>query len=317
MRAPSRSRTSRPTSVPPGTTRSPGDGPARRRIAALSRRGDRSRLDGDYEEAYALFRRALAIAETAPEPRLLAAALNNLGTMCKYTGRFDEGAGVYRRAIRIADDPALEATLLHNLGGLEHARGDYARAERFARCGAELRASERGPDHPEVAADRVALGAILDGLGRHHDSIPMYEHALGVFERAYGSNHPEVGATLHNLAGALAMIGRWQDAERAARRALAIKRRALGSRHPEVASCLHNLAVMMGRRGDLTRAAKLGRRALAILERVWPAGDPRLEVVRDALSSFEPLSSSARSAARPRAGRSRPRARGTSRPPRT
>src|SRR5438093_125331 len=68
-----------------------------------------------------------------------------------------------------ADDVAL-ASVYHNLGGLEHARGNYEAAEPLARRSVELRELALGAKHPDVAADRAALAAIVDALGRDEEA---------------------------------------------------------------------------------------------------------------------------------------------------
>src|SRR5436309_1759962 len=83
-------------------------------------------------------------------------------------GRIDEAESVYQRARAIllaarGEESPEVATLYHNLGGLEHARGRYSRGEPFARHGLEIRERVLGPGHPNVAADAAALAAILDG----------------------------------------------------------------------------------------------------------------------------------------------------------
>lgn len=94
--------------------------------------GTRLRLQGQFVRAEPLLREALATAEQAPssEGGALVEALNALG-LCKYLGRYDEARGHYERALALlepagAGDPDDIATLYHNLGGVEHARGHYA-----------------------------------------------------------------------------------------------------------------------------------------------------------------------------------------------
>src|SRR5262249_25309978 len=84
----------------------------------------------------------------------------------KTQGGFRGAARLYRRALVITESqlgpqhPEM-ATLYHNLGGLEHARGRFARGEPFARRSVAIREKALGADHPDVAADVAALAAIL------------------------------------------------------------------------------------------------------------------------------------------------------------
>src|SRR5262249_43743627 len=70
--------------------------------------------------------------------------LNARAVLFKYQGRFSEAARLYRRALNLLtaahgrDHPDL-ATIYHNLGGLEHARGRHAKGEPFARKAVALR----------------------------------------------------------------------------------------------------------------------------------------------------------------------------------
>src|SRR5437899_2606067 len=78
------------------------------------------------------------------------------------------------------------ATLYHNLGGLEHARGHFAGGEPWARQSVAIREQALGPDHPEVAADVAALAALLDGQGKWDEAEALYRRALAIFERVHG-----------------------------------------------------------------------------------------------------------------------------------
>src|SRR5947208_50712 len=92
--------------------------------------------------------------------------------LCKYDGSFDEGEAAYRRALAILDrvlgpESLDSAAILHNLGGLAHARGDYAAGEAPARRAYEMWQAAAGPDHPRVAAEAAALAGAL--VGGHAD----------------------------------------------------------------------------------------------------------------------------------------------------
>jgi hypothetical protein len=99
------------------------------------------------------------------------ALLNERGVVCKAIGRHNEARACYDRALVLlasagVPEDARVATLLHNVGGIEHARGRHADGEPFARRAVALRARLLGPEHVAVAADAVAHAALLEGLGR-------------------------------------------------------------------------------------------------------------------------------------------------------
>lgn len=124
-------------------------------------------------------------------------SLNGLGMVAKYTGQWGAGRRHYSHALvllgggRPASGP-LAATVLHNLAGLEHAAGRYARAEALARRGIAVRKkAERGPTVP-LATDLAALAAILHSRGALEEAAPLYRRAIGILERRLGRRHPEV-----------------------------------------------------------------------------------------------------------------------------
>ncbi len=162
---------------------------------------------GDYLTSVDYWRHATALARASRSftPCDLAAFLNSLGMACKFSGKYEEGEAAYHEALALLE-PILDrghlwfATLYHNLGGLEHARGRCAAGEVWARKGLAIRKQALGPDHVEVAVDLAALAALLDGQGKFEESEPLHTRTLAIFERELGPEHLEIGMTLANLA---------------------------------------------------------------------------------------------------------------------
>jgi tetratricopeptide (TPR) repeat protein len=149
---------------------------------------------------------------------LIVQAANGLAVLYKYTARFDEAEALYRRALDIVDARRAPrhvdaATLWHNLAGLDHSRGRHARAEPAARRAVEIRTRALGAVHPDVAADAAALGAILDALGRVDEAEELIRSALETFTTLLGPCHYEVAINTNNLAALQYRRGRIDDAE--------------------------------------------------------------------------------------------------------
>jgi tetratricopeptide (TPR) repeat protein len=249
--------------------------------------GQQLRVQGRFAQAESPLRAALAAAEQgpSPEPGALVEALSALGLLCKDLGRYDEARGHYERALALLEGAGAAdrddiATLYHNLGGIEHAGGDYAAGEAFARRGLAIRTSLDTGDPFLIAADKVALAAILDGLTQYPEAERLYVEAVAVFERAPGEHDGELGVALNDLGAQYARRGRLEQAEALLTRAVDLKRRVLGPRHPDTAVTLNNLAITCKRAGALSRAATLAAEALVILEETLPADHPRLAVCR-------------------------------------
>lgn len=248
------------------------------------------RLLGQYEQAEPLLRCALAFAETrfGHDSLQTAGALNDLGMWGKFTARFEEAAAWYGRALAILaqhgeSDGLTAASLYHNLGGLEHARGCCAAGEPYARQGVTLRERLLPPDHPDIAADLVALAALLDGQAKFAESVPLYLRALAIFRHTYGDEHYEIAATLHNLAAVYQAQQRDADAEALYRQALALKRQLFPVDNADIALTLSNLGVLYQSQGRDAEANALLHQALAIVATTLPAEHPQVRACREAL----------------------------------
>jgi len=257
---------------------------AQERLAGLER------LAGDFAAAAARLRavadRASAALGEASLP--VVSAANALGVVYKYASDLDAAEVAYRRAVAAArgladPDPLVEAGLLHNLGGLAHARGDAAGGIPLAERGAALRAEALGPDHPDVARDLNALGALYHLAGRLGDAARAYRRALAVFEDRYGPGHFEVAMTCANLAVLHGDQEDFAQAEALHRRSLRIFVATLGPQDAEVGLTLLNLATAVAGQGRKAEAATLATRAAAILAARLPPGHPHLLAAAGAL----------------------------------
>ena len=255
-------------------------------ISAELVRGGVVRASGRLDEAEAQCRRALARAEAAfPDgDHLVAEALNALGMIHKFQGRHAEAEPLYRRALAFATaagDQEAQATLLHNLGGLCHARGDFASGEALARQAVALREALLGPAHPAVAADREAWGALLEGLGRHAEAESAYRSSLATFETHQGPDSLEAASSLASLGSVQHAQGRLDEALTSYRRALGIRQARLPPQHFDLALTMNNLAMLLDDRGAHEEAHQLLERALAIFTIALGPAHPHTRAVAE------------------------------------
>jgi tetratricopeptide (TPR) repeat protein len=262
---------------------------AQERLAGLER------LTGDFGAAAARLEVVLDRASAGfgvASPAVVSAA-NALGVVHKHAGDFDAAEAAYRRAMTAADgqaapDPLTTAGLLHNLGGLAHARGDHVTGIPLAERGAAMRAGALGTGHPDVARDWNALGALYHLAGRYPDAERVYGQALAVFEDRYGPDHFEVAMTCANLAVLAGDQGDHACAESLGRRSLRILEAVLGPDDAEVGLTLLNLSAAVAAQGGGTEAAELTARAAAILTARLPADHPHVLIAGQALERLAP-----------------------------
>jgi tetratricopeptide (TPR) repeat protein len=141
-----------------------------------------------------------------------------------------------------------------------------------------------------MAADMIALGAILDGLARFDEAERLYLEAIAILERPRGDDDGdddgEMAAALNNLGAQYACRERHEEAVAFLERALTLKRRLLGATHPDVAVTMHNLAVTVKRRGDAVRATQLLAEAEALFVATLGATHPRTVRCREQVARW-------------------------------
>jgi tetratricopeptide (TPR) repeat protein len=225
------------------------------------------------------------------DPRLIV-FLNDLGVACKFAGHFEEADAAYERALVIADSaPAAygdaRATLLHNLGGLEHARGCPQIGEGHARRGLALRKAHAAVDAASVAADLSALASLVDAQHRHDEASALYREALHIWSTHSAVSQSDVAVALANLAAVEHRRGRSADAEATYRLALDLREQAIGRRHPDLAPTLNNLGLLLKETGRPSEAAALYRRALAVSARPLGFAHPTVLACRANLDELD------------------------------
>jgi tetratricopeptide (TPR) repeat protein len=260
---------------------------ARIRLRSLERSATAARALGHFGDAERDLRDALQVADTMFGRTSFewAQIANSLGMVYKYSGRWDEAGQLYAEVLRTVSATDGEsadalASVYHNIGGLLHARGDYAGAEPPARKAWRLSRETRGSDDIQTMVHAVAYAAVLDGLDRWDESIPIYRQALTIFERLYGPDHPEVGATLHNLGAVLAATGSHDEAEDCYRRALTVAERTIGTDAPATALTRQNLGQLLCTVGRREEGLLLLESAIRAFEVCLPASHPYIAAAR-------------------------------------
>jgi tetratricopeptide (TPR) repeat protein len=245
----------------------------RQRAAELANLARRHSGKGDYGAAESSLRQALQLLRNDPTNPECLALWNELGMVLKYSGKYDQAERCYRVALRHsykrfrgAEQQFFRANLYHNLGGLEHSRARFTRAENYARKGLELRLKCCASDTLAVAQDRAALGAILHGRSKYADCERNSMQALGIYRHQYGASHPQIAVVLNNLAALCHATGRPRRAESYYRAALKMKRRWLGRSHPDLAVTMNNLALLFQSQGRKRAAQCWMEKALRIVE---------------------------------------------------
>jgi tetratricopeptide (TPR) repeat protein len=257
-----------------------GDTAAAIREATLTQLGELHRLKGDYAlaEQYLIEALSLAGAASGHDSDQATMAKNNLAMFYKYSGRFREARTLYDQSLmavkhRFGPRSLQASVILHNIGGVLHAQGDYAAAESPSRQAWEISSDCLGEDDEHTLLDAAAHAAVLDGMGRYAQSEPIYRQVHAAMLAKHGSMHVEVAAVEHNLAATLHELGEIQEAEMLYRSAMRIRRQLLDG-SPDLALTMNNLGRLLRLSGRTEEARNLARRAAQILAACLPTDHP-------------------------------------------
>jgi serine/threonine-protein kinase len=225
---------------------------------------------GKYDQARALFERALSLQEKTRSNSLdVASTLNNLGLVHYKQGKYERAASYHRRVLaireaRLGRDHPMVASALNNLGITTERQGKYEEARAYFRRALTIKEATLGAEHPTLAGTLNNLGNTYMQTGDTETAIGILRRALSLKEKGYGKDHPRVALTLDNLAEAMIRSKRYREAQRLLERSLAISRKALGENHPETAYTLTSLAEAYLGLGDAITAEALAERSLTI-----------------------------------------------------
>lgn len=203
-----------------------------------------------------------------PDDFHVAIVLSNLGNSLRRTGRGHQAEPLYARAVAIAegaDDPVLLAQCLTNYGWFLHVTGDGARAEAPFRRALELALEIVGPDHPFTGNARANLGYALSDQGRWTEAEEPFREGLAVSEAGVGADSPDLLDTLTGYAAVLDRLGRGDEAEGLYQRARAIAATRLPPAHATALAGTEQYAGFLIHRARSDEALVLVRGGLGYL----------------------------------------------------
>jgi tetratricopeptide (TPR) repeat protein len=260
--------------------------------AALQALGQVLAMQGEYDDAIAMFERSLALIrrEYGDRHPHVASALGNLGAAFGQAGDIERSRELQEEAIRIRSatmgpDHPDNATAYLNLANtlLETGRLDDAR--RHAARALAMYERTYGPNHPHVAGAAVVVGNIEFRGGDAAAAVEQFERALAIATATAGADAAQAARYRQNLGLALVEVGRIDEAVAHLRSSVEIRERTLGPDHPAVADGLRALANVLGNRGRAAEAVPLAERALAI----HASGNDALEVAEDRFTLAQAL----------------------------
>jgi tetratricopeptide (TPR) repeat protein len=235
----------------------------------------------DYENAQALYGRALTMVTTGPNAddrvigRLRLDATLGLAQVLGALGRHGEAEtllkGAFATAERVFGAETLEtASVLNDLGACYKYTGRFDKAFRLLHDALAIAAGAGGAEHRQVATILQSIAVLELVRGRFREGEPYARRSIMIREKAFGPDHPQVAADLGTLAAILQGEGAYAEAEATYRRVLTMRERWFGPDHYQVALTLSALAALVRLQERVAEAQTMYFRALTIVERPLP-----------------------------------------------
>ncbi len=179
--------------------------------------------------------------------------------------------GAKRIDAELADQPALQATMLDNVGRAYSSLGLYPQAQLLLQRAFDIQRRIKGPESLDTASTEQALGNVVRLQNDFKQAEPLFRDSLAVREKKLGSHNMLVAESLDSLGECLYLQDRFAEAEPILRRALAMHR---SNPKDDMTGTENYLALLLERKGNFPEAAKLLREAVQIDERSKGADSP-------------------------------------------
>jgi len=179
-----------------------------------------------------------------------------------------------RDARSLQAEPAVQAELLHTLGGVYRQLGRLDRADSLLGVALDRRLALHGPDHVEVGETEVALGALRSEQARYDEAERLARRGLERLRRRLPSHHPSLARATATLGEVLEERGDYPGAIRILSEAVRIQEASGDRPDPDLAATLTELGNSHFYAGDLEAADSIFRTVLALDRRLYGDDHP-------------------------------------------
>jgi tetratricopeptide (TPR) repeat protein len=146
----------------------------------------------------------------------------------------------------------------------EYLRGNWEKAETLYKRALEVRESQQGAEHEDVATVLNNLGAVYFKRGYYKEAMSNFEKALLIRRKTFPETHLEIGKALYHLALVCHAQMRYDEADNHYRKSLDIKNKTLGNNHPALINLLRNYAHLLRKTSRDSIAAQMEQFASGI-----------------------------------------------------
>ncbi|MDF2180119.1 toll/interleukin-1 receptor domain-containing protein [Aliiglaciecola sp. CAU 1673] len=218
-----------------------------------------------YEEAEALFKRAMMLLELQGKPtsKLAADIKAGLAELYFRMGRYTDAEPLLQQVLTLRrlnhGEQSLEAAQATQQLGLNLLdQGELEKAESYLRDAmAQMQTVLGNEPHPALAENYNNLAYVLHSMGRFEEARTQYERALEMHRVLLGEDHPDVATAHINLAMLYQDSGRYDQAKEMFEASIKILHRVYGEAHPKIAKAMNNLAYLLYDQNDAEGALRI------------------------------------------------------------
>ncbi len=267
---------------------------------SFSHRGWLLMAQADYKGAERDYRQVLKLLASQPDtPRTREArakAQYGLGVVLGYEGRYAEARASLSAALSqqkklYGDINEDSAATLKELADAVDQDGDLKSAIPLMQRAVALQRKLRGATpHPALAEAINDLASMLEDNNQYDQAAALFNEALAMMRRLYGSKHPYIATALTNLALLSMKKGDLARSESTYREVLTMQRELLGDNHPDVAETLSKIAFVQYERGNKRQGLASLEESLQLYQRLFPGDHPEVARIMNRVGFWLTLS---------------------------
>ncbi|KAL5360970.1 hypothetical protein BJX96DRAFT_175795 [Aspergillus floccosus] len=258
-------------------------------------------LQGAYEEAASMHRRALEAREKVlgREHSFTLTSVSYFGNVLSRQGKYEAAEAMHRQALEAREkvlgrEHPSTLTSVNNLGSVLESQGKHEEAEAVFRRALEGNENVLGREHPDTLTSVNNLGRVLSSQGKYEEAEAMHRRALEEYKKVLGREHPDTLTSADNLGRVLSRQGKYEEAEAMHRRTLEAREKVLGREHPSTLTSVNSLSRVLDSQGKYKEAEAMVRRALEGYKKVLRREHPstltsvnNLSLVLDSQGKYE------------------------------
>ncbi len=246
------------------------------------------RSSGEMEEAERLLTdlakaRHEAYGEGDPS---VAETVTTLAQVQEAMGKWEECYQTYQEGLAQWDaceevDERSLAICLNGIAQICYTAEEYEQAEELASRALEIRKETHEAEELELGISYELLARIYATRYSYPhrkflDIEELYQSALAILEKNYGSHHADVAVILHDLGEYYRGQRKYEQAESVYLRSLAVREKLLGGSDPVVGETLDTLGSLYEDQGQSTKAGRYYLKALEIWEKTLGPEHPEV-----------------------------------------